>query len=263
LKLKPKKVIGFGGRDSFFLLLFSSFLFLDTSIYEPNLKAGKANKILKFFAREVLRGFESKQSRKSKTIGIVLRDNIKRIDKEDARRLLNFNNNPVIFCFGGSQGSSFINDIFMRFVRSSQEEFGIIHLTGQEEYFKFKQLYNTIDRNRFVKDFYYDMEVLYSAADIVVSRSGASTLGEISFYGLPAVLIPHPQGGAHQKENAFYFKERGAAFVYLQNNFSFEEFSGKLQELIHNEDLRRTMGNAAGAINLGATFESFCATTHP
>ncbi len=243
LKLKPNKVIGFGGRDSFFLILFSSLLFLDTSIYEPNLKAGKANKVLKFFVRKILRGFESKPDKKSTTIGVVLRDNIKRIDKNQARRLLNINAGPVVFCFGGSQGSVFINDIFMRFVSSCKEGFSFIHLTGQDEYFKFIQLYNTIYRDKFVKDFYYDMEVPYSAADLVVCRSGASTLGEISFYGLPSILIPHPQGGAHQKENALYFKERGAAFVCLQSDFSFNDFSRKLKELILDEDLRRRMGS--------------------
>lgn len=58
LKIKPEKVIGFGGRDSFFLVLFSTFLRLKTAIYEPNLKLGRANRLLVPFVTEVLRGFE-------------------------------------------------------------------------------------------------------------------------------------------------------------------------------------------------------------
>jgi len=262
-KLRPRKVIGFGGRDSFFLLLFSSFLLLDTIIYEPNLNPGKANKVLRLFVRGVWRGFESgSQTKKTKTIGVPLRENIRKIDKQKARQLLNLDDKLLIFCFGGSQGASFINSVFIKFVQSCDKDFQIIHLTGKDHYFKIMQLYNKINNNKFVKDFYYDMEVLYSAADIVVSRSGANTLAEIAFYGLPSLLIPHPLGGAHQKENAFYFRERGAAFVCLQNNFSFSEFSSKLEELIGNENLRRKMSTKVAAINLGVSFENFYNSTY-
>jgi UDP-N-acetylglucosamine--N-acetylmuramyl-(pentapeptide) pyrophosphoryl-undecaprenol N-acetylglucosamine transferase len=106
------------------------------------------------------------------------------------------------------------------------------------------------------------MEVLYSAADIVVSRCGASTLAEVSFYGLPAILIPHPQGGSHQRENAVYFQERGAAVVFNQSSFSFEDFKAKLEELILNRDLRQAMGESASAINLGVNFEDFCTANY-
>ena len=258
-KLRPKKVIGFGGRDSFFLLLFSSFLFLDTAIYEPNLKSGKANKVLCLFVRKVWRGFRERQeSKKIKAIGVPLRENIRRIDRKEARATLGLDDKLVIFCFGGSQGSRFINNAFVKFVQSSKEDFSIIHLTGQEQYFQISQLYNTITKSKFIKDFYYDIQVLYSAADIVVSRAGANTLGEIAFYRVAPILIPHPQGGAHQKENAFYFQRKGAASVFLQNNFSFQEFKDKLEELITNSDLRLAMQGKLSTINLGVNFEDFC-----
>jgi len=260
---RPAKVIGFGGRDSFFLVLLSSFLFIDTSVYELNVAPGKANRVLFFFVRRVFRGFEEKQiGPKHKVVGIPLRENIKKIDKEQARRMLNFDARPVVLCLGGSQGSAFINDIFIRFVKGCGQSFQIAHLTGKKEYSDILRLYDNIGNNKFVKDFYYQMEHLYSAADIVIARAGANTLGEISYYKLPSVLIPHPQGGAHQKKNAFYFKDKGAAFVYSQDNFSFEDFSSLLERLIKDAGFRESVKKNLNNINLGVNFEDFCGSTY-
>ncbi len=257
LKLRPEKVIGFGGRDSFFLVLFSSLLRIRTVIYEPNIKLGKANRFLMPFVDEVLRGFEGGRSKKGRTIGIPLRKNIKKIDKHQARKILNFKEEPVIFCLGGSQGSSFLNHVFVRFIQNFKGNCQVIHLTGKDEYPEMLSRYAEIKNRSFVKDFYYQVEVLYSAADLVVSRAGAVTLGEISFYGLPVILLPHFKAGSHQVENALYFERKGAAKVYSQDEFSFEDFSRSLNRLIEDKCLRQTMKDNLGRIKLGVSYEDF------
>ena len=257
LKLRPKKVIGFGGRDSFFLVFFSSLLGIETVIYEPNLKIGRANRFLAPFVGKILRGFGGDMSKKSRVIGIPLRKNIKRIDKAAARRILNFNQDPVVFCLGGSQGSAFLNNVFVEFIREFKGKLQIIHLTGKDKYLEISPLYNTMKDRSFVKDFYYEVGVLYSAADLVVSRAGANTLGEISFYQLPAILIPHPQASGHQKDNALYLQDKGAAIVHSQDEFSFERFSNSLSKLIQDESLRQSIRNKLSKIKLGISYEDF------
>ncbi|MFA5008646.1 MAG: UDP-N-acetylglucosamine--N-acetylmuramyl-(pentapeptide) pyrophosphoryl-undecaprenol N-acetylglucosamine transferase [Candidatus Omnitrophota bacterium] len=259
LVIRPHKLIGFGGRDSFFLILLGSLLFLDTSIYEPNIKPGKANMVLSFFVCRVLCGFnKGKSGKKYITVGIPLRPNIKKINKKDALNILGFDARPVVFCFGGSQGSEFLNNIFIKLINSFNADYQIIHLTGERECFKISQFYNTINKKTFVKGFYYPMEVLYSAADIVICRAGASTLGEISYYKLPALLIPHPAAGGHQKANAMYFKERGAAYVFLQENFDFARFKLTTQNLLQDENLRQNIKSNLNDIKIGIGFEDFC-----
>jgi len=253
--LRPDKVIGFGGRDSFFLVLLSSCFFLDTAIYEPNLSFGQANKILSLFVKKIFRGFKAS---KGKTIGIPLRKNIKKIEKIKAREILGFDRNPVILCFGGTQGSFFINKIFQQFVQSSKINYQIIHITGRKSFHEISEFYDKIKNNKFIKDFYYDMELLYSASDIVIGRSGAVTLGELTYYKLPSILIPHPQAYAHQKENAFYLADRKASFVCLQDGFSFDEFKEKLESLLSDDKLRKEISNNLKDINLGVSFEDFC-----
>jgi len=258
-RIKPHKLIGFGGRDSFFLILLGSLFFLDTSIYEPNVNCGRANIVLSFFVRKVLRGFDRPRSgKKYITIGIPLRPNIKKINKNDALKFLGFNDKPVLFCFGGSQGSVFLNNTFTKLVESLNGDYQIIHLAGQREYFKISQFYNRINMNKFIKDFYYQMELLYSAADIVICRAGASTLGELAYYKLPALLIPHPAASGHQKANAIYFKERNAAYVFLQENFDFGQFRKVAENLLQDKDLRSRIKNNLNDIKIGIGFEDFC-----
>jgi len=258
-RIRPDKVIGFGGRDSFFLVLLSSLFFFDTTIYEPNLSLGQANKFLSLFVKKILRGFEAS---KGKTIGIPLRENIKKIEKIKAREILGFDQRPVILCFGGSQGSLFINKTFQQFVQSSKVNYQIIHITGKNCFLEISDFYNKIKNNKFIKDFYYDIELLYSASDIVIGRCGAVTLAEIAYYELPSILIPHPQAYAHQKENAFYLADRKAAFVCLQDDFSFAEFKRKLESLLSDKALRKTIGNNLRDIRLGVSFEEFCKNTY-
>ncbi|MDP8290047.1 MAG: glycosyltransferase [Candidatus Susulua stagnicola] len=257
LKLRPNKVIGFGGRDSFFLVLFSSLLGVQTFIYEPNLSFGKANWVLMPFVSKILRGFQGDTNKKSTTIGIPLRKNIKKIDRAVARKSLNFNDDPVVFCLGGSQGSVFLNDLFVKFVQNFKGRIQIIHITGKDKYLEIMPFYNTMKVRSFVKDFYYNIETLYSAADVVVSRAGANTLGEISFYQLPAILLPLPNAGGHQKENALYLQDKGAAIVHFQNEFSFVNFSASLNSLIQDDVLRQRIKNNLKKIKLGISYEDF------
>jgi len=259
-RLKPKLVIGFGGRDSFFLVLFASLLGIRTALYEPNVTMGKGNKVLCFFVRELWRGFTPLDSDgKTRVIGIPLRKNIIKIDQRQARQQLGFlEDRPVLFCFGGSQGSAFLNQIFTRFIGQSSRDFSVIHLTGRGEYFKMQQFYTKIKRNAFIRDFYYNIEILYSAADIVVSRAGAVTLGEISFYRRAPVLIPHPKAGSHQKENARYFTRSQAARMFDQDNFSFENFCDSLDKLLVNTAMRQGLCENMKHVQGGVAFEDFC-----
>lgn len=262
LRHKPKLVIGFGGRDSFFLVLFASLFGIKTIVYEPNVIMGKANKILSFFVKEFWRGFiPVDNDRKTRVIGIPLRKNIISIDCQQARQTLGlFGDKPVIFCFGGSQGSSFLNQVFIRFVRESNHDFNVIHLTGRDEYFQIQQFYTTIKRNAFIRDFYYNIEVLYSASDIIISRAGAMTLGELSFYKRASILIPHPQAGSHQKANACYFASLQAACMFDQNNFSFENFCDSLHQLLDDRVARQSLGDNMRHVQGGVAFEDFCSS---
>ncbi|MFH1767895.1 MAG: UDP-N-acetylglucosamine--N-acetylmuramyl-(pentapeptide) pyrophosphoryl-undecaprenol N-acetylglucosamine transferase [Candidatus Omnitrophota bacterium] len=258
ISLRPERIIGFGGRDSFFLVLFGSLLGIDTRIYELNVRFGKANRILRIFARKVLCAFRpATMNRKTVVSGIPLRKNIIKIDREAARRTLNFEDKPVIFCLGGSQGASFINNIFLQLVSGREEDFQIIHLTGKRDYFKIVQLYNKINKKGLVKAFDYSTEIFYSAATLVISRAGASTLGEIAFYRVPSILIPYPGAGGHQEQNALYFKRRNAAAVFFEGGFSFTQFALTVKDFLYDRKKRGEIKDNLAKIKLAVSYDRF------
>ena len=92
-----------------------------------------------------------------------------------------------------------------------------------------------------------------------IGRCGASSLAEISYYGLPSVLIPYPYG-SHQRENGLYFQKRGAAFLFEEKAFSAHDFKVCLDSLINDKSARKSMAEAASAINLGVMCEKFSAS---
>lgn len=259
IKVRPDYVIGFGGRDSIFLVLFSHFLTTNVYIYEPNVKMGKANKFLAYFVKKVLRGaFPLDQNKDYKVIGIPLKKDMVKADKKIIKKSLGFNEKPVILCFGGSQGSNFINNIFSDFVQGGDNEsYQIIHITGKNDYSRMAEFYKKINNNKIVKDFQVSMAAFYNIADVVISRAGALTLGEISFYGIPAILIPHPGGFSHQKMNAYYLEKREAAFVFEQYNFNQQQFRDCLRGLISSKITREKIRNNINKVKLGVGYQNF------
>jgi UDP-N-acetylglucosamine--N-acetylmuramyl-(pentapeptide) pyrophosphoryl-undecaprenol N-acetylglucosamine transferase len=102
------------------------------------------------------------------------------------------------------------------------------------------------------------MEALYSAADVVICRAGASTLAELTYYGVCPILIPHPQASGHQKENAYYLEKKGAAFVFLQENFSFDIFKNTVEKVICDAKVKNNIKKNLTSLKLGVPYEEFC-----
>lgn len=253
LRYRPGKIIGFGGRGSFCLVLLGSLFFLDAVIYEPNVKFGKTNAALKNLVKKVYTGFNTlEKSKKIKKVGVPLHPRIKRWPKKEARKILGLDiTEPVVFCFGGSQGSAFINTLFMKLVEESKEEFQVIHLTGKRDYYYFLNFYDKIKKKKcFVKDFYSEIGILYSAADVVVSRAGAATLAEISYFKLPSVIIPYFRASAHQRVNAEFFEKKRAGCVLFQEEVIYDNFKLAVLNLLKNQQLRQKVIDNLENINL-------------
>jgi len=259
-KFRPNKVFGFGGRDSFFLVLLAPLFGARTYIYEPNVEFGKANKILAKVAQKIFTGFEQKNFpvRKVSVVGVPLRDNIRRIERKEALKILGLEEGPVLLCFGGSQGSVFLNDNFVRLNESLPENYQIVHFTGPRDYLEISQRYNKIKHRRFVKDFYSAMEVALSAADFAFCRSGASTVAEICFFKVPTVFVPHPAAGGHQRANALYLSDQGAAVMFKQCDFSFDLFRATAIKMVSDKNFSDKIKNNLQSINPGVEFENFC-----
>lgn len=252
-KFKPDRVLGMGGFTSTAPILAARRQGIPSFIHESNAIAGKANRFSARFATKVLIGFEetSRFFANNDCIftGTPVRRNLGQpIPREEA--LAKFKLDPsrkTLLVMGGSQGASGINQLMFRAAHSLKElPVQIIHFTGDRDDQLAAANYLREGIPAYVSAFHHQMEEAYSAADLLISRAGASSLNEVSAFGLPSVLVPYPfAADDHQKANAQIFVRHGAAEMVTESEADAGNFAILLQNLLQDDARRRKMGEEA------------------
>ena len=168
-----------------------------------------------------------------------------------------FLDGPVVLCFGGSQGSAFLNRIFLDAVAQLPDDCQVIHITGQTDHLEISQIYNKMKKRSFVRDFYAEMEFAYAAADCVVCRAGASTVAEIAFLKKSAILVPLEGAGGHQRDNAKYLSDKKAAILIDQKGLTGAALKDAIESILFGRDLSTAIRQNIGSIDIGVPFEEF------
>lgn len=216
----PDVVAGFGGYGAFPVVLAAVFLRYPTLIHEQNVVPGRANKVLSPFVRRITLSFP--QTRRyfpgAKTVltGCPSRTPGEGLDKREALRRFHLQEGwKTILVFGGSQGSHRINAEFMETARRLKREidFQVIHICGDKDEQRIREDYQRLGIPFAVFTFLDDMESAYKAADMVIARAGAVSVTEIARFRKPAVFIPYPYAGGHQRKNAEVLSSAGLAVL--------------------------------------------------
>lgn len=252
-EFKPDAVLGMGGFTSTAPIFAGWRRRIPTFLHESNAIPGKANRLNAKMVRNVLLGFEECAQHfpdvECKATGTPIRKSLlHRVPKEDALKELGLEaGRKTLLVMGGSQGARGINEALIRSL-AQLKSFGLqaIHLTGAEE----DQLVLTNYRREgipaYVAPFCTHMELAYSAADLAIARSGAASLSELSFFGLPSILVPYPFAAEnHQQLNAEIFSQRGAAALLKQSEITSENLTSLVGKLIHDSAELERMGNQA------------------
>lgn len=225
---KADAVIGTGGYVSAPAVYAAYRLGIKTYIHEQNAFPGVASKFLSKYADTVFISFESsrKYFRKSKNVvlsGNPLGEAFLFNDKKEARQILGIPENAFyLLSFAGSLGAREVNKLFIDFIakNNKQKDFMHTHATGSYGYkwmpdeLKKKGVDIKDTTVTTVTEYIYDMPLRLAASDLVISRAGAITLGEITAQGKPSILIPSPNvTNNHQYHNAMSLVDRGAAMI--------------------------------------------------
>lgn len=227
-KIKPDAVLGMGSFTSAPVSFAAISLGIPLFLHDGNARIGKANLFFSRWARITMSAFPAvnKDQLKCeyKPVGMPLRPEIINgtLTKEMAITQINkkfnvhFNNEiPTILIFGGSQGAATINRILPQALNQLQDKIQAIHIIGTiEDKDSIKNQSNvlTIESSN-------EMNMLYSAADLVISRSGGSTVAELIYFNKSAILIPYPLApDLHQNDNAEYCKKKINAEIVLNKN---------------------------------------------
>ncbi len=157
----------------------------------------------------------------------------------------------TVLVTGGSRGARSINRAVFAALPDWLSDVQVIHLTGQLDHAEAEAVAAGLTpelRARYlVKPYLHEMALALSAADLVVSRAGASAIGEYPLFGLPAVLVPYPYAWRYQKVNADYLTARGAA-VRLEDGALGERLAGMVRQLLADPARLTAMREAARAI---------------
>ncbi len=240
----PYAVLGVGGYASGPFVLVASLLGYKTALWEPNALPGLTNKWLARFVDRCFIVFdEAKKHLKSKQIqrlGIPLRSEIEKLAGEP--HLAGPSKVFRIFCFGGSQGSRVINNVFFEVLMTlPKEEYQVIHQIGATDWVLFEEKYTQARDWVTPLKFVDDMAEKYQWADLVISRAGASTVAELAAFSKTAVLIPLPGADGHQEKNALAISAVGAGICILQKELTVERLKAEILALKDSKDLREKM----------------------
>ncbi len=249
LRYRPAIGIGTGSYISVPPLFAVRLFGKEIVLIEPNLLPGIATKFLAPFAKEVYLSFEdSKKYLKDKNNLIVtgspIRKSLFKHDRIAAAKYFNLSPElKTILILGGSLGARSINDKIREIYYLLSKDYQVIWQTGNRDYV----LYKDLPKNEKVViiPFIDRMDYAYSICDLLISRSGASTISEIVYQGLVSILVPSPNVAEnHQYYNALALYEKVAAELHLDNETS-EALYKKIVELLKDEvSMRRISENA-------------------
>lgn len=259
-EFKPDAAIGVGGYSSFPVLKFCQTKGIKTFIHESNSFAGKANiwlgkKATKIFvASDAMEKFFIKE--KIVLTGNPVRKSIvnAQISKSDAVSYFKLNNNKkIILIVGGSLGAKSINETIEQHLNDfKNKNIQLIWQTGKTSANQFTQ-FNDTENGIWVSAFIDKMEMAYAAADIVISRSGAMSVAELSVVKKPVIFIPFPFAAEdHQTVNAMHLVNKNAALIIKDNKVRDVLFNTVVDLLGNNEKQKELIFNISEIAILNA-----------
>ena len=253
----PDAVLGMGGFTSIAPLAAAWRRGIPAFVHDSNAIPGKANRLGARFCREVLLGFEDCaqyfSGHEVRVTGTPIRSELI-VDvpaKPRARRVLGLDPEVrTLLVMGGSQGASGINNLMAAAAgHLGNTRMQIIHLSGERDAAVLRAAYRDAGVSALVMPFCDRMQDVYAAADLAVSRSGAASLTELSWFGLPSVLVPYPHAAEdHQTLNARIFERAGAARIMPENEASGASLAALLDSLLASGTSLESMAAAAQSL---------------
>jgi UDP-N-acetylglucosamine--N-acetylmuramyl-(pentapeptide) pyrophosphoryl-undecaprenol N-acetylglucosamine transferase len=251
----PNVVLGMGGFTSTAPILAGRMRKIPTFIHESNAIPGKANRLTARMVTAVLVGFKECAQffprARTEVTGTPIRGDLQRLDRAEARRRLGLREDlRTLLVMGGSQGAGGINQALIKSLPALQgEPVQIIHLTGARDERLAADNYQREKIPAFVAAFHHAMEEVYSAADLVIARSGAASLSEVAAFSLPSILIPYPYAAEdHQTRNAEIFTRADAAVLLRESDLAGDLLARRIRELLADPQKLGRMAESAAQL---------------
>ena len=262
--LQPDAVIGFGGYPSIPTMLAASRSTAKTLIHEQNAILGRANRLLAPRVGHVATSFErtaelrGADRAKARWTGNPVRPEIAALAGSSYPALEP--GGPIrILVFGGSQGATVFGEIVPPALAALPPEIisrlRISQQVRAEQIPTIENAYRDAGIEAEIRTFFNDMPARLGEAHLVISRSGASTIAELTAVGRPAIVVPYPHAiDDHQSANAARLSDAGGAWMYPQDGFTPDVLAERLRTLFEQPAVLETAAKCAARIGMpGAT----------
>ena len=279
-KFRPDAAIGTGGYVCYPVLKTASRMGIPTVVHESNAVPGLTTKMLSSSVDKVLTAFPGmeklyKDPGRVVMTGTPVRSGFSALSGNESRRGLGLPDGPVVVSFWGSLGAARMNEIMADFIARNAKEkaFFHIHATGGGEEGVEKMTaalrergISELPEELDLRPYIDDMPAVMSACDLVLCRAGASTLGELTSIGKPAVLVPSPNvTDNHQEKNASALASAGGAVMIRESECTadglFETVTGLLTDKLKLEQMSETlmsMGSADASARIADMILDMC-----
>ncbi len=269
----PDVVVGTGGYASFPALMAASKLGIPICVHEANAVPGLTTKLIAKRADRVLTCFPESAKyyahpEKVETVGMPVRREFVFTKKEAARKELGLDERPLVVSAFGSQGAKAMNEAVGKLFRLEQDAgfpFTHIHAIGSygmswmPEYIRAQGVDVQQAESIRLQEYIYNMPTVMAAADVFISRAGASTCNEIAASGTPCILIPSPNvTNNHQEKNARVLAQNGAAVLLLEQDCTPQELMKQITALLEDGDRRSRMRKALQRLSVPNSAERLC-----
>ena len=258
-EFKPDIVIGTGGYICGATITAAHKLHIPTLLHESNAFPGKAVTMLAKKTDCILVSFKDaicriKNAKKVVHTGTPVKIRKLEYEKEEKERIKAklglILNKPTVLVFGGSQGAQAINEAIIQIANKKlNKDYQIMWATGPEQYEVIKGQFENINlninniQNMKIVPYIYNMEEVMNISDIIVARSGAMTITEISNLGKPSILVPLPNvSNDHQLYNAKVLEKIGAAKIILNKDLNEKVINKEIEGIVNNSQYMKEMG---------------------
>ena len=254
---RPDVVVAFGGWLSIPVIAAARQWGIACLLHEQNVELGLTNRLLARWVDRIAMSFESPslgpQPSRAVVTGLPIRPGLDGIPRAlAARRFELEGDRPTVLVLGGSQGAHAINELFVELTslmsESERRTWQFVHLAGASDDRAVRAAYAGYRIRAHVAKFCPDMQAAYALADVVVARSGASTIAELAQCGRPAVLIPYPLAHGHQRANARLVESVGGGLRLEETEATPERLLWIVRQFLQTPGLRQRMGEQLRAL---------------
>ncbi|MFH1829213.1 MAG: undecaprenyldiphospho-muramoylpentapeptide beta-N-acetylglucosaminyltransferase [Pseudomonadota bacterium] len=252
LSKKPSLVVSIGGYAAGPLVVAAWILWIPVALVEPNAIPGMTNRMLGRFAKKVFITFEQAKGffakKKTMLTGTPLRKEVLETTKAKPA----FEKENTLFVFGGSQGAMTLNRAMIGAASLLKDIAGgvkVIHQVGaNSDLSKIEAAYKTAGIEAEVMPFCDRIWECYEKADMVIARSGAITIAEVSALGIPSILVPYPYAADdHQRANAKALVNAGGAVLIEDSECTGERLAQEIANMLGDSKNLKSMGEAAAS----------------